>query len=217
MNTVSQTKQNAALKGAAFCFSGAAAKFVAGIDEVGRGPLAGPVAAAAVILPWPVPKALAGLNDSKKLSPLKRERLEPLIKLHAVAWALASASVEEIEALNILGATHLAMRRALSCLSVTATAAVVDGNSDPGLGVPTQCIIGGDALDPGISAASILAKVARDRWMRDLDKFYPGYGFADNKGYGGSALHRDALLRLGPCPVHRLSFLKKILATQTKP
>ena len=184
---------------------------ICGIDEAGRGPLAGPVSAAAVILPFPVPAALRGLDDSKKLSPKRREQLEPIIKAQALAWAVASASVDEIEALNILGATKLAMRRALDCLSLKPSQALVDGNSDPGLGLPTRCIVGGDALEPCISAASILAKVARDRWMVDLDALYPGYGFAGHKGYGGSALHREALLARGPSPIHRPSFLVKLL------
>jgi len=207
----STTKQNAALRGAAFPLSGRFLGLLAGIDEAGRGPLAGPVSAAAVVLPYPVPKDLEGLDDSKKLSPARRQALEPLIKRHAVAWAVASASVQEIEALNILRATHLAMRRALACLNVKAEAALVDGNSDPGLGIPTRCVIGGDALVPCISAASILAKVARDRWMVGLDALYPGYGFSGHKGYGGAALHRSALLDLGPCAIHRPSFLKKLL------
>jgi ribonuclease HII len=184
---------------------------ICGIDEAGRGPLAGPVSAAAVILPSPVPAALNGLDDSKKLTPKRREALEPLIKRHALAWAVASASVDEIEALNILGATKVAMRRALACLSLRPQRALVDGNTDPGLGLPTTCIIGGDALEPSISAASILAKVARDRWMVRLDALYPGYGFAGHKGYGGSAAHRDAILTLGPSPIHRPSFLVKLL------
>ena len=184
---------------------------VCGIDEAGRGPLAGPVSAAAVILPWPTPAALNGLDDSKKLSPARRSRLEPLIKTQALAWAVASASVDEIEALNILGATKLAMRRALNCLNLRPDQAWVDGNSDPNLGLPTRCIVGGDALEPCISAASILAKVARDRWMVGLDSLYPGYGFAGHKGYGGSAQHRQALLTLGPSPIHRPSFLVRLL------
>jgi ribonuclease HII len=188
---------------------------VAGIDEVGRGPLAGPVAAAAVILPEVLDAELEGLDDSKKLSPATRERLESLIKRHALAWAVASASVPEIEALNILQATHLAMRRAFACLSMPAQAALVDGNSDPGLGVPTRCIIRGDGTVPSIAAASILAKVARDRWMRDMDALYPGYGFAGHKGYGGSATHREAILRLGPSPIHRPTFLRKLLGSDS--
>jgi ribonuclease HII len=207
------TKQNAALTGAAFSFSGP----VCGIDEAGRGPLAGPVSAAAVILPDPLPEALLGLDDSKKLSPKKREKLELAIKEHAVAWAVASASLQEIEALNILQATKMAMRRALACLSVPAEGALVDGNQDPGLGIPTKCIVDGDATVPAIAAASILAKVARDRWMVQLDALYPGYGFSGHKGYGGSALHRDAILKLGPSPVHRLSFLKNIMAQRPGP
>lgn len=210
MSKTPPTKQNAALTGAAFSFKGP----VCGIDEAGRGPLAGPVSAAAVILPDPIPAELAGLDDSKKLSPKKREKLEPLIKQHAVAWAVAFASVEEIERINILQATKLAMRRALDCLSVKAEAALVDGNQDPGLGIPTQCIIDGDAQVPAIAAASILAKVARDRQMVELDALYPGYGFAGHKGYGGSTLHRDAIVKLGPSRIHRLSFLKNILKPQ---
>jgi len=188
---------------------------VCGIDEAGRGPLAGPVAAAAVILPDPLPPSLLELDDSKKLSPRMRETLEKAIKEHALAWAVGSASVAEIEALNILQATKLAMRRALACLSVAPGQALVDGNQDPGLGIPTRCIVHGDAEVPSISAASILAKVARDRWMVELDRLYPGYGLAQHKGYGGSALHREALLRLGPSAVHRRSFLKKLLGQPT--
>ncbi|MGH7442243.1 MAG: ribonuclease HII [bacterium] len=184
----------------------------AGVDEAGRGPLAGPVSASAVVLPNPIPASLAGLDDSKKLSPARRELLEAVIKDQALAWAVGSASVEEIEALNILRATHLAMCRAFACLAVRPGLALVDGNSDPGLGVETRCIVGGDALVPAISAASILAKTARDRWMRDLDGLYPGYGFAKHKGYGGSAEHRDALARLGPCRIHRPTFLRKMRA-----
>ena len=207
MTLKSSTWQNAAPEGAAFSFSGP----VCGIDEAGRGPLAGPVTAAAVILPDPVPPELAGLDDSKKLTPKKREKLEPLIKQHALAWAVASASVHEIERINILQATKLAMRRALACLSLRPAAALVDGNQDPGLGIPTRCIVDGDASEASIAAASILAKVARDRWMIQMDALYPGYGFAGHKGYGGSALHRDAILKLGPSRIHRLSFLKKLL------
>jgi ribonuclease HII len=209
----SPTWQNAAPQGAAFSFSGP----LCGIDEAGRGPLAGPVSAAAVILPDPVPAELAGLDDSKKLSPKKREKLEPLIKQHAVAWAVAFASVEEVERVNILQATKLAMRRALDCLSVKPAGALVDGNQDPILGLPTQCIIDGDAKVASIAAASILAKVARDRWMSELDTMYPGYGLAGHKGYGGSPLHRDALLKLGPSRIHRPSFLKKLLGGEAKP
>jgi ribonuclease HII len=187
-------------------------KPICGVDEAGRGPLAGPVVAAAVILPASISGQLAGLDDSKKLSPKKRAVLEPEIKRLALAWAVASASVQEIEALNILGATHLAMRRAVACLSLAPGAAWVDGNSDPHLGIPTRCIVGGDGIEPCISAASVLAKEARDRWLHGLDLLYPGYGLAQHKGYGGSALHREALLRLGPSPVHRPSFLTKLLA-----
>jgi ribonuclease HII len=170
------------------------------------------VVAAAVILPEAISGLLTGLDDSKRLSPKKRAELEPEIKRMAQAWAVASASVEEIERLNILRATHLAMQRAVACLGLAPAAAWVDGNSDPHLGIPTRCIIGGDGLEPCISAASILAKEARDRWMAELDLLYPGYGLARHKGYGGSAMHREALLRLGPSAAHRPSFLKKLLA-----
>ena len=213
MTKASTTKQNAALTGAAFSFTG----LTCGIDEAGRGPLAGPVCAAAIILPERLPEALRGLDDSKKLSPKKREMLELAIKEHALAWAVAFSSLQEIEALNILQATKLAMRRALSSLSKPAQAALVDGNQDPGLGIPTKCIVDGDATVPAIAAASILAKVARDRWMVQMDSLYPGYGFARHKGYGGSASHRDAILALGPSPIHRLSFLKNILAAKAAP
>jgi ribonuclease HII len=189
-------------------------KPLCGVDEAGRGPLAGPVVAAAVILPEAIFGLFKGLDDSKKLSPQKRAVLEPEIKRRALAWAVASASVDEIERLNILGATHLAMRRAVACLSLQPAAAWVDGNSDPHLGIPTRCIIGGDGLEACISAASILAKETRDRWMVELDVLYPGYGFAQHKGYGGSVLHREALLRLGPSAVHRPLFLRKILAAR---
>jgi ribonuclease HII len=169
------------------------------------------VVAAAVILPGAISGLLLELDDSKRLSPKKRSSLEPEIKRVALAWAVASSSVEEIERLNILRATHLAMQRAVACLSLAPAMAWVDGNSDPGLGIPTRCIVGGDGLEPCISAASILAKEARDRWMVELDHWYPGYGLARHKGYGGSAQHREALLRLGPSAAHRPSFLRKLL------
>ncbi len=211
MTVAGRKRRSAAPEGAAFLFPGEGP--YAGLDEAGRGPLAGPVAAAAVVLPEPVPPELAGLDDSKRLSPAQRSRLEPLIKAHALAWAVASASVAEIEAGNILQATFLAMRRAFACLSQRPSRAVVDGNADPGLGggTATLCVVGGDALVPAVSAASILAKTARDRWMVELDGIYPGYGLARHKGYGGSVGHRDALRLLGPSPVHRLSFLGRIL------
>ncbi len=184
---------------------------ICGIDEAGRGPLAGPVYAAAVILPQDCD--LPGLNDSKKLSEKKREALFPKIKEQAIAWAVASASVEEIDSLNILQATFLAMRRALEALDPPADYALVDGNRTPPLSVPAQTIIGGDGLSPSIAAASILAKVSRDHYMETLDRLYPEYQFIKHKGYG-TALHRELILKNGPSPVHRKSFLGKILGVK---
>jgi ribonuclease HII len=175
----------------------------AGLDEAGRGCLAGPVYAAAVILP--AGHGLAGLNDSKKLSPARRERLFDEIQKVAVAWAIASATPAEIDRINILRASLLAMRRATEALKPAATRCLVDGNQMPELPCPGETVIGGDALHPCIMAASILAKVARDRQMLALDLAHPGYGFAQHKGYG-TAAHLAALRRLGPSPVHRMSF-----------
>lgn len=181
---------------------------IAGIDEAGRGPLAGPVYAAAVILPTEFD--LPGLNDSKKLTEKTRERLFDAIREQAASYAVASASVEEIEALNILGATFLAMRRAAEGLSVSPDLLLIDGNrTPPNLAVPARAVIKGDALSACIAAASILAKVSRDRQMMELDAQYPAYGFAKHKGYG-TAAHIEAIRREGPSPVHRPSFLKKI-------
>ncbi|HEU0197348.1 MAG TPA: ribonuclease HII [Nevskiaceae bacterium] len=178
-------------------------ELVAGIDEVGRGCLAGPVYAAAVILvPERVP---AGLRDSKQLSPRARERLVPRIQSSAVAWAIGSASVAEIDELNILRATFLAMRRALAGLGVVPDRCLVDGNRDPGLARPVRTIVGGDRLEPAIMAASIVAKVARDAEMVTMDARYPGYGWAHHKGYG-TPEHLRALELLGPCVLHRMSF-----------
>lgn len=180
-----------------------------GVDEAGRGPLAGPVYAAAVILSPDTP--IEGLNDSKKLSEKKRELLFPVIQEQAVAWCIASASVEEIEEYNILGATYLAMTRAVEGLSVPPLMAVIDGNRiPPALPIPAISVVKGDALSPSISAASILAKVARDRLLKELDTQYPQYGFAVHKGYG-TAAHVAALKEYGPCSIHRPSFLTKIL------
>ena len=177
--------------------------WIAGIDEAGRGCLAGPVFAAAVILP--VAHGIQGLNDSKQLSAAARERLFPLIQQRALAFAIASASVEEIDRLNILQANLLAMRRAVAALNLEPVQCLVDGNIDPKLGLPTRCVIGGDALHEEIMAASILAKVARDAEMQRLDAEHPGYGFAQHKGYG-TAQHLAALRALGPSAVHRMSF-----------
>jgi ribonuclease HII len=180
----------------------------AGVDEAGRGPLAGPVVAAAVILEPSRP--VAGLADSKVLSPARREGLAATIRTHSLAWGLGWADAAEIDTLNILQATMLAMRRALAALSVPPQHVIVDGNRCPDLGgLAFQCtaeaVVKGDALVASVSAASILAKVARDEHMRVLDGRYPGYGLADHKGYP-TASHIAALRRLGPSPVHRLSF-----------
>jgi len=176
---------------------------IAGVDEVGRGPLAGDVVAAAVILNPQVP--ISGLTDSKKLSALKRESLAPLIRSSSLAWCVASASVEEIDRLNILQATMLAMQRAVAGLDLKPNRVLVDGNRCPDFQIPAEAIIKGDLLEPCISAASILAKVARDQTMKEMELVYPGYGFAAHKGYPTRA-HLSALERLGPLQIHRKSF-----------
>ena len=176
---------------------------LAGVDEAGRGPLAGPVVAAAVILGALHP--IDGLADSKTLSASRRETLADQIRTHAVAWALGMASVEEIDRLNILQATLLAMQRAVQGLSVTPDLVLVDGNRAPRLSCPVRTVVRGDALIKSIAAASILAKVARDAILQNLDGEYPGYGFAVHKGYP-TAAHQRALEDLGPSPVHRRSF-----------
>ena len=178
-----------------------------GIDEAGRGPLAGPVCAAAVILPPGL--VLPGLNDSKKLTEKKREALYDLITESALHYGIAFATVEEIETHNILGATFLAMRRAFAQLGVEPELALVDGNRDPGLTVPTRCVVKGDATCADIAAASILAKVTRDRYMLEMAERYPMYGFEKHKGYG-TAAHYAAIREYGPCELHRPSFLKKM-------
>ena len=177
---------------------------VAGVDEVGRGPLAGPVVAAAVILA-PSDPMLGQYRDSKKLSEKRRLALYRHLRRHAVGLAVAQASVEEIDRLNILEATMLAMQRAVEALPLCPAHAVVDGNRCPSLAVPVEAIIGGDGSVQEIAAASIVAKVVRDRLMRRLDWRYPGYDLGGHKGYG-TAVHIEALQRLGPCAVHRLSF-----------
>ncbi len=177
---------------------------VCGIDEAGRGPLAGNVVAAAVILPPGL--HIEGLDDSKKLSEKKREALFDIITKEAV-YAIAHATPEEIDELNILNATMLAMRRAVEALPVKADFALIDGNCSRGFEIPTQTIIGGDAKSMSIAAASILAKVTRDRECLLLDEIYPAYGFAGHKGYPTKA-HREKVIELGPCPAHRRSFLK---------
>lgn len=180
-----------------------AGRIVAGVDEAGRGPLAGPVMAAAVILDDARP--IAGLADSKTLSEARRTELAEAIRRDARAWALGSASVEEIDALNILQATLLAMRRAVEGLALAPEIALVDGNQPPSLGCAVHTVVRGDARVPAISAASILAKVARDALMLELDARYPEYGFAAHKGYP-TAAHLAALARHGVTPVHRRSF-----------
>ena len=179
------------------------AGLVAGVDEAGRGPLAGPVVAAAVILDERHP--IKGLADSKKLTALRRERLFDEIRAKALCCSIAEASVEEIDRLNILQATLLAMRRAVAGLRLKPNKVLVDGNRIPTLDVLAEAIVGGDALVPAISAASILAKVHRDRWCLTLDQQYPQYGFAQHKGYG-TAAHLAALRAHGPCAQHRTSF-----------
>ena len=176
---------------------------ICGVDEAGRGPLCGSVVAAAVILD--PGRSIAGLADSKKLSERQRERLAALIRSQALAWSVAEACVEEIDRLNILHATMLAMKRAVEGLAITPLEALVDGNRCPALSIPARAIVKGDALEPAISAASILAKTTRDEQMRSLDLHYPQYGFAAHKGYP-TAAHLAALKRFGPLPVHRRSF-----------
>lgn len=190
---------------------------LAGVDEAGRGPLAGPVYAAAVILDPARP--ITGLNDSKKLSPARRERLAVQIRARALAWAVASATVEEIDRLNILQATLLAMQRACAGLQLPPQRILVDGNRlPPGLPCPARTLVGGDALEPAISAASILAKTARDACCLALHEQYPQYGFDRHKGYG-TALHLARLAEFGPCPVHRRSFapVRRLLLQRASP
>ncbi|MBK7079226.1 MAG: ribonuclease HII [Betaproteobacteria bacterium] len=178
-------------------------RLIAGIDEAGRGPLAGPVVAAAVILDPARP--IAGLRDSKLLSAARRDELAVAIRARALAWSVAAADVDVIDALNILQATLLAMRRACEGLGVVPDEAWVDGNRCPALACPARAIVKGDRDVAAISAASILAKTARDALLVELDRVYPAYGFARHKGYG-TAEHLAALAALGPCPAHRRSF-----------
>lgn len=180
---------------------------VCGVDEAGRGPLAGPVCAAAVILS----EEIEGLNDSKKLSEKKREELFPIIKEKALSYCIAFASVEEIEEHNILNATYLAMNRAIEGLNIPADFALIDGNRVPtDISVPCETVVKGDAKSASIAAASVLAKVTRDRLMLEEDEKYPEYNFKKHKGYGTKE-HTDAILKYGMSPIHRPSFLKKLL------
>lgn len=178
-----------------------------GVDEAGRGPLAGPVYAAAVILPRGL--VLPGLDDSKKLTEKKREALFDPIREAALSYGIARAEVEEIEALNILNATYLAMNRAIAQLKPAPALALIDGNRDKGIDFPSRPVVKGDAKCADIAAASVLAKVSRDRYMLEMAEQYPQYGFDAHKGYG-TAAHYAALREYGPSPIHRLSFLKKI-------
>lgn len=180
---------------------------VCGVDEAGRGPLAGPVYAAAVILPFGC--EIDGLNDSKKLSEKRRDELFDVITEKATAYCVASASVEEIDSLNILQATYLAMQRAIAGLSPAAQAAIIDGNRLPKLDIPAITVVKGDSKSPSIAAASILAKVSRDRYMYELDRSFPEYGYSQHKGYG-TRLHYELLAQHGISEHHRRSFLKNL-------
>jgi ribonuclease HII len=178
-------------------------EYIAGVDEVGRGPLAGPVVTAAVILDPNNP--IEGLNDSKKLTEKRREALVPIIKQRALAWCLGRAEPDEIDQINILQATLVAMARAVEGLAIAPTYALVDGNKAPKLACPVTTIVKGDQSEPAIAAASILAKVARDHEMQQMDVLYPGYGLAQHKGYP-TKQHQQALMELGVTPIHRRSF-----------
>ena len=181
-------------------------QLICGVDEAGRGPLAGPVCAAACVLPAGL--VIEGLNDSKKLSEKRREALYDVITAEALAWAVCLVDEKTIDEINILQATYRAMRGAVERLSLHPALCLVDGNRDPGLGLPTRTVVKGDASCASVAAASILAKVTRDRLMVEYDKQYPGYGFAVHKGYGTKA-HYAAVAALGLCPIHRRSFFKK--------
>lgn len=183
-------------------------KLIAGVDEAGRGPLAGPVYAAAVILPQDI--RLDGINDSKKLSPKKREELFYEITEKAVCYSIFSVDEKKIDEINILNATHMAMNGAVNSLSKKPDYVIIDGNSIKGMDTPHETIVKGDAKSISIASASILAKVARDRYITKMAEFYPEYGFEKHKGYGTKE-HTDAILKYGVCPIHRKTFLKKIL------
>ena len=186
-------------------------KLICGIDEAGRGPLAGPVCAAAVILPPNVD--IPGLNDSKKLSDKKRRELVPIIKEKAIAYGIAFADEKEIDTINILQATFLAMERAVGLLSVKPDMLLIDGNREKDFGIPAETIVKGDSRSISIAAASVLAKVTRDDLLLEMAEQYPQYGFEIHKGYGTKA-HYQALTEFGPCPIHRMSFLKKFYGTK---
>ena len=184
---------------------------ICGVDEAGRGPLAGPVCAAAVILPPHL--EIPGLNDSKKLTDKRRRELYPVILEKALGYGIAFADHKEIDEINILQATYLAMERALDQLSVKPDIALIDGNRAKNFGLPVQTVVKGDSLSANIAAASILAKVTRDDVMLQMAVSYPQYGFEVHKGYGTKA-HYEALAQYGPCPIHRMTFLKKLYGTK---
>ena len=186
-------------------------KIVCGVDEAGRGPLAGPVCAAAVILP--ADAEIPGLNDSKKLSDKKRRELFPLIKETALAYGIGFADHQEIDEINILQATYLAMERALAQLQIKPDIALIDGNRAKDFGLPVQTVVKGDSLSASIAAASVLAKVSRDDLMLEMAEQYPEYGFEIHKGYGTKA-HYAALAENGPSSIHRMTFLKKLYGTK---
>ena len=186
-------------------------KVICGVDEAGRGPLAGPVCAAAVILP--MDEHIPGLNDSKKLSDKKRRELCPIIKAKAIAYGIAFADHREIDEINILQATYLAMERAIAQLNAKVDIALIDGNRAKDFGIPVKTVVHGDSLSASIAAASILAKVTRDDLMLKMAEEYPGYAFEIHKGYGTKA-HYAALQKLGPCEIHRLTFQKKFYGTK---
>ena len=189
-------------------------KYVCGVDEAGRGPLAGPVCAAAVILPAGL--EIEGLDDSKKLSEKKREALYDIIKQKAEAFCIAYGTLEEIEECNILEATFMAMNRAIDGLQIPANYALIDGNRIPkGIKIPCEAVVKGDAKSCSIAAASVLAKVTRDRLMSEYDSMYPRYNFKKHKGYGTKE-HTELILKYGPCEIHRLSFLKKLLGEKNE-
>ena len=188
-------------------------QLICGTDEAGAGPLAGPVYAGAVILPEGL--ILEGLNDSKKVTPKRRDRLFEEIQEKAIAWAVASVDEKEIDAINILNARMKAMEMAIQALKPAPDYALIDGNRDKGITIAHETVVKGDGRSANIAAASILAKVSRDRYMEEMAKLYPEYEFERHKGYG-TKLHFELLMKYGPCPIHRRSFLKKLEAAQNK-
>lgn len=186
-------------------------QYICGIDEAGRGPLAGPVCAAAVILPVNI--EIPGLNDSKKLTDKRRRELMPIIKEQAIAYGIAFADEKEIDEINILQATFLAMERAVQQLTVKPEVLLIDGNREKDFGIPVETIVKGDSRSASIAAASVLAKVTRDDYLLQMAQEYPQYGFEIHKGYGTKA-HYAAIEKYGPCPIHRMTFLKKFYGTK---